>query len=473
MSVCLIAVVKDEAEHIERCLRSAKPLIDRWAIVDTGSSDDTTKIIRRVMKGVPGKLLSEPFVNFRDNRTRLMELGRESGADYNLMLDADLEIQGTLPELTMDVYRLMIHDRALRYRLPLLSATRKPFRYEGVVHSYLACSEPFDEVNLDTLVILDHGGGGRSPGKLERDMELLRAEVAKDPSDRRSWFYLAQTYRDLDMVNEAIDAYKMRAAMGGWEEEVYYAMYQAGTLLSEHRSAADGMTYLIGAWKLRPGRAEALRALSNVASNVADKIPYPSDVLFVSPGAYKHQPLSPDQVSAVIVTRGDVDLEPVLETLPFSDVVIWDNSKRGEDVKIYGRYLAAKEAKNDVIFSVDDDVLFTAYDKLLSAYEPGKIVTNMDPAWVEGAGYGDRVALVGAGALWDRGLPWRAFDRYLAEHPFDDDFLLECDFVFGTMTPFTRVDLGYESDLADHPDASTSSPADEAQWEHQAGRGAP
>ena len=37
--------------------------------------------------------------------------------------------------------------------------------------------------------------------------------------------------------------------------------------------------------------------------------------------------LSPDQVTAVIVTRGDVDLAPVLDSLIFDDVVVWDNSR--------------------------------------------------------------------------------------------------------------------------------------------------
>ena len=36
--------------------------------------------------------------------------------------------------------------------------------------------------------------------------------------------------------------------------------------------------------------------------------------------------LSPRDVTAVIVTRGDVDLQPVLDSLIFDKVVIWNNS---------------------------------------------------------------------------------------------------------------------------------------------------
>ena len=40
-------IVKDESKVIKRCLDSVKPLIDYWVIVDTGSKDDTKKVIKR------------------------------------------------------------------------------------------------------------------------------------------------------------------------------------------------------------------------------------------------------------------------------------------------------------------------------------------------------------------------------------------------------------------------------------------
>lgn len=41
-------------------------------------------------------------------------------------------------------------------------------------------------------------------------------------------------------------------------------------------------------------------------------------------------------VVACIVTRGDVDLTPILDSLIFEDVVVWDNSIR-PDWKCAGR----------------------------------------------------------------------------------------------------------------------------------------
>ena len=55
MRICLNMIVKDESQVIERCLRSVKPFIHAWAISDTGSTDGTQDIIRRVMADEIGR----------------------------------------------------------------------------------------------------------------------------------------------------------------------------------------------------------------------------------------------------------------------------------------------------------------------------------------------------------------------------------------------------------------------------------
>jgi hypothetical protein len=148
-------------------------------------------------------------------------------------------------------------------------------------------------------------------------------------------------------------------------------------------------------------------------------------------------------VSAVIVTRGDVDLTPILNTLPYQDVVVWNDRERGS-YGCYGRYLAAAECNNDIVYYQDDDLVFTAHDELLAAYQTGRITCNMPSPWYERTGY-DRLDchLVGAGALVPRDLPWQAFTRYLDRWPQDQLFLDYCDQISGILNPGHRVDLGY------------------------------
>lgn len=142
-----------------------------------------------------------------------------------------------------------------------------------------------------------------------------------------------------------------------------------------------------------------------------------------------------DDISCVLVTRGDVDLRPILNTLPFNDIVIWDNSRR-EDQGIYGRYAAIAEAKHDVIYTQDDDLLVDCFDELCAAYEPGLLTVNYAEPW--------DIPWVACGSVFDRTLPQEAFDMYFAAYPRDEMFThWVCDAVFGLLTPTKVIDHGH------------------------------
>ena len=155
--------------------------------------------------------------------------------------------------------------------------------------------------------------------------------------------------------------------------------------------------------------------------------------------------ISLDDIAAVIVTRGDVDLEPILAALPYTELVIWNDRERGYSRGCYGRYLAALETDRPVVYFQDDDLIFTAHDELLAKYEPGMMTVNMPSPWYENCRYGElRQALVGAGSLVDRGLWQPALDAYFSRYPEDDLFYDYVDVVVGMLTPYHRLDLGYQ-----------------------------
>lgn len=287
MTVALTMMVKDEAKVIRECLESALPFIDTWTILDTGSTDGTQDIVQETLLSVPGRLHHGDFVDFGTTRSHLMRLARAE-ADYLLLLDADTVIEydkPELPPLALDLYYGTIHQRAIEFELPIIVRGDKPWRYQGVSHSYLACDDPYTEETLTGLVVVDKGNV--TVEKLRRDLALLSAEHARNPLDARSAFYLAQTYHDLDMVPEAIAMYRLRANLAGWDEETFYARYRLGALLCEHVSFAQGSRELLAAWEMRPQRIEPLRVLAHSANGVADKAPRPPDRLFVHHAAYR------------------------------------------------------------------------------------------------------------------------------------------------------------------------------------------
>lgn len=152
--------------------------------------------------------------------------------------------------------------------------------------------------------------------------------------------------------------------------------------------------------------------------------------------------VNPGQVSAVIPTRGDVDLTEIRARLPFDDVVVYDNSVEA-DVSVFGRYAALERCHHPVVYVQDDDCLIDpdAIAVLLAAYRPGEIMCNMpESRWED---YPDS-CLVGWGAVFDRWLPHEAFYRYARRFSIvDREFMDTCDVVFTTLTPHRKLDLGF------------------------------
>lgn len=305
-------LVKDELANIRRAVEQALPVVDHVTILDTGSTDGTLDELRDMQLRAM-TIHEREWDGFGPSRSALLELARPH-TDYTLMLDADMTLHihcvrcgtdhapaqsgggdptgpsGTgcydvleRPDLTADEYMLRIRDDG--GRLPLLTRNSHPFRYEGVAHAYLTSDEPASVLHTDWLSV--DGGPGASREKIQGDRVLLEQAFIENPDDARTVFYLAQTYKDLDLPELAIRFYRMRAEMHGFAEERYWARYQLGVLLGENVAFADGAPELLTAWRERPHRAEALRALANLANSVADKIAEPDDVLFVKHAAYR------------------------------------------------------------------------------------------------------------------------------------------------------------------------------------------
>jgi tetratricopeptide (TPR) repeat protein len=293
-------IVKDEVGVIGRCLRSVRGLIDCWVICDTGSSDGTQEFVRGSLEGIPAELHQRPWVDFGHNRSQLMDLARGK-ADYLLLLDADMTVsydEARLHGLSADSYMLR-HAEEPEYWIKRLVRGDRGWRFVGVTHEYIATDGADRAENLGAIVIHHHGDGGTRVEKFERDLRLLSDELCGDPGNARTVFYLAQTLRDLGRLEEAIDLYRRRASMGGWPEEIFYALYQVGVLTDRAGQRDRAMIALFDAWNNRPQRAEPLYELAwmfrdrgdyHAAHLVSERglhIPVSADTLFVHRWIYR------------------------------------------------------------------------------------------------------------------------------------------------------------------------------------------
>jgi glycosyltransferase involved in cell wall biosynthesis len=287
---CACLIVKDEAAIVERCLDSVVGLCDTYVIVDTGSSDNTRDLIDA--HPLPGELHEREWVDFGHNRSELLALA-QGKADYLLLLDADMSVEVTepLPELTVEQYMLRIPGEP-DYRLGALVRGDRRWYSVGATHEYTHTDGPFRRENLDAIVLHHHCDGARRPEKFQRDLDLLLQEVAAEPENPRSWYYLANTERDLKMKDQAIESFRKRIELGGWDEETFDAMLQAAML-------ADDIAGLLAAWNFRPTRAEPLYELAwrcrnrgwhqvaYMVSNLGSELPVPlGDMLFVRRWVY-------------------------------------------------------------------------------------------------------------------------------------------------------------------------------------------
>jgi hypothetical protein len=317
--ICLNMIVKNEAPVIERCLASVKPWIDRWAIVDTGSTDGTQSLVRRALGGIDGELYERPWRDFSHNRNEALELGRRQ-ADYLLFIDADetlaLPPGFRWPSLAADGYLFDCEYAQLRYRRNALVATRLPWRWHGVLHEYLDCEHPhvWQALSGPRILVGHDGARARDPDTYLRDVEVLERALAAEPSNARYVFYLAQSLRDAGQPAPSRERYLQRAAMGGWEEERWCAQFRAAQLAEllglPAQTVREGY---LQAYQARPSRAEPLYelarfhrecgqfALAHLFAKAAAAIAQPSEGLFIDASVYAWRILDELAVSSYYV----------------------------------------------------------------------------------------------------------------------------------------------------------------------------
>jgi glycosyltransferase involved in cell wall biosynthesis len=307
-TICLTMIVRNEAPVIRRCLDSVRPLIDHWVIVDTGSTDGTQDIVRDCLRDLPGELHERPWQDFAHNRNEALALAR-GRCDYVFVIDADevLEIAAdfVLPELNADSYDLRIRYGAYSYTRKQLVRDALPWRYEGVVHEAMVCEEARSEQFLPGLQTVPHRDGARArdPETYRRDARLLEQALGQDPTDARYVFYLAQSYRDADDLEPALQNYRRRVEMGGFTEEVWYSLYQTAKLKQrlEHPWPEVEKAYL-AAWDYDRARAGPLYRIAMHYQRKGDyrvahsflsraiQVPRPGDNhLFVEHEVYDYQ----------------------------------------------------------------------------------------------------------------------------------------------------------------------------------------
>jgi tetratricopeptide (TPR) repeat protein len=274
--VIVLLMIKNESRIIRRSIQAALKIADAICISDTGSTDDTVQLLADYYPSlsIPAKTYQHQWTNFGQNRSLsfedakafCQELKWDPSRTYALAIDADMEF---VVEPAFDKqkdfgakgYSLTQKAGSLHYINARLLRLDQPFKCVGATHEYWDGPNDGAPIPDTKLWINDKNDGGCKADKFTRDLKMLQEELKEQPTNVRTHFYLAQTFKCLGQKEESIEMYKRRIALGGWFEEVWYSHYMIGQLYLDLKKVEEAEFWILKGQAFNNYRAEGLYQL--------------------------------------------------------------------------------------------------------------------------------------------------------------------------------------------------------------------
>jgi hypothetical protein len=142
--------------------------------------------------------------------------------------------------------------------------------FVGVLHEFIWCNSPernnLKNHHIEGNYYVDSGKtGARSndPEKYSKDAKILEnafyeAEKNNNMLKVRYSFYTAQSYRDSNQKEKAIEWYKKRISFNDWNQEVYFSYFTIGRLYYDLNEIEKAIYYWLFAYDVDPERYEAM-----------------------------------------------------------------------------------------------------------------------------------------------------------------------------------------------------------------------
>ena len=239
----LCIMVKNGGPLFEQVLTENLPIVDRWTVLDTGSTDGTQDVVRRVLAGKRGQLVEEPFLNFRDSRNRCLELAG-TPCKYTLMLDDTYAMRGDLRGFLTTIrsdqfansYSLLIQSDDTEYHSNRVLKSADKLRYVYTIHEVI---QPQNNVTVvipkEAATIFDHRADYMEKRTMDRkryDLDRLFEMIRDDPTNPRHLYYLAQTYNLLEDWTNAAKYFELRATstLKGYKQEAVDSFFELARL---------------------------------------------------------------------------------------------------------------------------------------------------------------------------------------------------------------------------------------------------
>lgn len=235
ISGCLI--VKNEENHIKRCLESIRYIVDEIIVVDTGSNDKTVEIAESMGAKVYLYQWKNDFSEARNVSTE------KATMDWILFIDADEELKhgdGEKIKYIIDdsdyegfyIKVINIIQKKAVYEAPSVRLYRNnpQYRFRGKLHEQIIHS--IKEVSgaeciKETDIVFYHYGYDEKQSNLEqknkRNIEILESYEKKD-KDSYYYFVVGNEYGKIDEGRKALESY-MKSVDNMDLDKYQYAYY--------------------------------------------------------------------------------------------------------------------------------------------------------------------------------------------------------------------------------------------------------
>lgn len=266
---------------IERCLNSVLPWITHWAIVDTGSSDETHNLIASTLGSLPGKLLAVRWSgNFSKHRNQTIALARALLRDHGdarlLFIDADETLVVARPQR----FAKMIVERSFIswwvthedwcFRKLGIARLRNVGEWVGSTHEHLLLHNVSHGGNrVQRCAELKNGNDGfrsRQSATRKLDQLALKKAVQREEASFRSHFFLGRTYEIQQRYLLAARQFEQAGDVPGIShDERWQALWGTARSLLFVDELSAARTF-VAAHRFAPNRSEALVQLAALAT---------------------------------------------------------------------------------------------------------------------------------------------------------------------------------------------------------------
>jgi glycosyltransferase involved in cell wall biosynthesis len=284
MGICLNMIVRNESKTLPRLFATLRGVVDYFVISDTGSTDDTIKVIRALSQQykIPGIITEHPWVDFAHNRSIALSeaiqanIAGKHTCKWLMFIDADEELVITDEQWKQKleegksyfVYK-KVHGYAFKH-LFLVWHPGQQWHWEGPIHNYLVNDvKKHEKVHTQMLHIIYHEFEGAkshpfkdSKEKNLEDIRLLRIELddTKINADNiHRFFQLAFTYKNVGDIPAAVGYMEQVAYFESTPASTKYSalVFIAKYLIREKAQTARILSYLEDAVKIDESRKEA------------------------------------------------------------------------------------------------------------------------------------------------------------------------------------------------------------------------